>query len=310
MNKITKRDVKFIIVGIVLGLIFAGTGVYAAILYQSSDVSYDNSNSGLSSTNVQAALDELYNNHYLPLGPGDRFTLVPDSNSYTISTSLTGYSSNQTINPNELTLWRVIKKNSDGTIEAISEYVSSATVCFYGMTGYTKFVGTLQTIAEQYAKTGYTQSTRCSGYDGQTLVLSNPVSTENHPVTPTSGTGEEFDGGAGGDTLYLKDYLLINNIYETLNANKVGTNSITNYWLSSRYHTYYAGQSYLYSGRIWYYYNNSSFISNSTFNDWREKDGGNGETSGCSGFRPIITLKPNIRISSGGGTKTNPYILK
>ena len=60
MKKNSKRDIKLIIIGIVLGLVLASTGVYAAIMYQSSEVGYDNSNSGLTSQNVQDALDELY----------------------------------------------------------------------------------------------------------------------------------------------------------------------------------------------------------------------------------------------------------
>ena len=66
MNR--KIHFKSLLCGIVLGLVLAGTGVYAAIMYQSSEVGYDNSNSGLSSTNVQAALDELYEQQHPP-GP-------------------------------------------------------------------------------------------------------------------------------------------------------------------------------------------------------------------------------------------------
>ena len=51
---------KSLILGIIIGLVLAGTGVYAAIMYQSSEVGYDNSNSGLESTNVQDALEEVY----------------------------------------------------------------------------------------------------------------------------------------------------------------------------------------------------------------------------------------------------------
>ena len=49
-----------IVVAFILGAIISGTGVYAAILYASSDVGYDNTSSGMTATNVQDALDELY----------------------------------------------------------------------------------------------------------------------------------------------------------------------------------------------------------------------------------------------------------
>ena len=43
-----------------MGLIFGTAGVYAATYFPSDDVTYDNSESGLSSTDVQGAIDELY----------------------------------------------------------------------------------------------------------------------------------------------------------------------------------------------------------------------------------------------------------
>ena len=43
----------------ILGIIVAGGGVYAATVVSGSTVTYDNSTSGLSSTNVQDAVDEL-----------------------------------------------------------------------------------------------------------------------------------------------------------------------------------------------------------------------------------------------------------
>ncbi len=46
--------------GIIFGLLLAAGGVYATTLANSKDVTYDNSNSTLTSTNVQDAIDELY----------------------------------------------------------------------------------------------------------------------------------------------------------------------------------------------------------------------------------------------------------
>ena len=59
ISKFIKKNFKFI-VAFSLGLVLAGTGVYAANTIYSKNVTYDNSNSGLSSVNVQDALDELY----------------------------------------------------------------------------------------------------------------------------------------------------------------------------------------------------------------------------------------------------------
>lgn len=46
--------------GLMIGLIIMATGVYAATLVNSKNVTYNTTNSTLSSTNVQDALDELY----------------------------------------------------------------------------------------------------------------------------------------------------------------------------------------------------------------------------------------------------------
>lgn len=60
MKKLKEKKVTTFLVGMILGIIIAAaTSAGAAILYQSSQVSYSNSSSGLSSTNVQGAIDEL-----------------------------------------------------------------------------------------------------------------------------------------------------------------------------------------------------------------------------------------------------------
>ena len=46
-------------------------GVYAATYFPSNDVTYDNSSSGLKSTDVQGAIDELYNTCKKPSTGGD-----------------------------------------------------------------------------------------------------------------------------------------------------------------------------------------------------------------------------------------------
>ena len=60
MKKI-KDFFKCYLPGFLLGIISACTiSVIAATYFPSNDVTYDNTESGLSSTNVQGAIDELY----------------------------------------------------------------------------------------------------------------------------------------------------------------------------------------------------------------------------------------------------------
>ena len=55
-----KKFIKNNLIGFIIGISFACLGVYATTLIASNDVIYDNSNSGLTSTTVKGALDELY----------------------------------------------------------------------------------------------------------------------------------------------------------------------------------------------------------------------------------------------------------
>ncbi|MBO5414852.1 MAG: hypothetical protein J6A17_04410 [Bacilli bacterium] len=82
--KILKKNYKFIL-GIIVGLIIAGTSVYAATVIASSSISYDNTSSKLSSTNVKDALDELAKNTELK----NRNNII-EGYTYNASTCVTG----------------------------------------------------------------------------------------------------------------------------------------------------------------------------------------------------------------------------
>ena len=58
IKKLYKNNFK-LVVAFILGLLIAGTGVYAQTVITSKDLVYDNTNSKLSSTNVGDAIDEV-----------------------------------------------------------------------------------------------------------------------------------------------------------------------------------------------------------------------------------------------------------
>ncbi len=56
-----KEFIKSYAIGLIVGIVVSGTiSVIAATYFPTNDVTYDNTESGLSSTNVQGAIDELY----------------------------------------------------------------------------------------------------------------------------------------------------------------------------------------------------------------------------------------------------------
>ncbi len=245
---------------------------------------------------------------------GDYVTIVPDASTYTITSDITGYNGDQIITPNELTLWRVINVNKNGTVDLVSDNVSSTKILFNGTRGYANFIGGLQIISRQYAKSGYTVSTRIMGYDGQTLTINDTSyfdgSTNNPPSTtstswPQSGTGEEYQGGVLGDTLYLRDYLLVRGVYNTLAANVVGTDNRGEYWLASRIYKYNSTNNnmFWFDGRIVHETAFSTYtITYRGSYAWYNGDHG-------AAIRPIITVKAGLKTENGTGRKQTPYEL-
>ena len=298
-----KFDIKKVILAIAIGFLLSGIVVSAAEVLYSKNFTYSTSNSTLKSTNVQGAIDELaeksksycpskYKCYIIP-EVGDYVKMTPTLTSYTTDTSKTGYTSTQTINPSELNLWRVLKVNSNGTIEMISEYTSSTSVYFRGKVGYQNLVGYLNVLASKYENSKYTSGSRYIGYNGQTEYISD--STVSDSSTGASSTA---------DILYQKDCESIKSILGTLVANKVGTSSKTYYWLASRYFYSSSSASWYYDGRSintdgnlsgndLYYYRSGSF------------NAGNGSNA----LRPIVILKSSITYTPAVGTSEDPFVL-
>ncbi len=264
-----------------------------------SRFSYDNSKTGLNCSDVQCAIDALAENVSGMISLGDYVSLTPTKSSYSTDTTMTGYTSSQTIYPKELNLWRVIRINDDGTVEMISEHVSSTDVYFKGQTGYQNFVGYLNVLASQYENSTYTVSSRHFGYNGQTEYITD-TSKFTNPAPWTSSTGSStVESQGGGDELYTTDYDLVNTVLGTRVATKPGSSS-SDYWMASRYYYYSSSTNYKWRGRglgtsgsyansILYSYNSSGFAT-----------GSNGNS-----LRPIVVLKSGLKYS-GMGTKESP----
>lgn len=167
-------------------------------------------------------------------------------------------------------------------------------------------------MARSYQNSKYTTGARMMGYNGQTEYITDTSSlngsSTNAPSTtttssPTSGIGEEYNGGVAGDTLYLSDYILIKSIYGTAAAKCPKCTGNNYYWIASHRYYYgttnfeFDGRSITSSGDIYNryirYYNSSGWAdSNYSFS-----------------VRPILLLKSGLTIKSGTGAKNDSYIL-
>ncbi|MDD5827025.1 MAG: hypothetical protein PUD25_04580 [Bacilli bacterium] len=311
-----RKNYKFII-GIFLGIFFSIVGVYAASKYTSKSVYYNNENSSLSSDDVQGAIDELSEKaknlsssgcpsgyacleKKTTLALGDYVKMTPTKSSYTTDKSKTGYTSTQTIKPQELNLWRVIKINSDGTVEMISEHVSSTAIYFGGKTGYLNLVGYLNVLASQYENSTYTKGSRHFGYNGQTEYITDTTKFVN-PAPWTSSTGSStVERQGGGDTLYTTDYNLVYTVLGTRVATKPGSAAGSYYWMASRYYGYSSSTSYYWRGR-----SVSTSGSNSNYSLYRYYSSSFNADYNSNSFRPIVVLKSGLKYY-GVGTEDYP----
>ena len=321
-----KFDIKKVILAIAIGFLLSGVVVSAAEVLYSKNFTYSTSNSTLKSTNVQGAIDELatkwnnIKNSYCPSKykcykkkstpeVGDYVKMTPTLTSYTTDTSKTGYTSTQTINPSELNLWRVLKVNSDGTMEMISEYTSSTSVYFRGKVGYQNLVGYLNILASKYENSKYTKGSRYVGYNGQTEYITNTSKIDSTTAPWTSQTGSSTtENLGGGDTLHQDDYDLMQTVLGTRVANKVGTSSASYYWLASRYYYYSSSTSWSFYGRR-IDTSGISIIGYSNDSLYYYRSSGFSTRSYNSALRPIVILKSGITYTPALGTSDNPFVL-
>ena len=259
---------------------------------------------------------------------GDYIQMTPNPGTldsqdrYPTDTSKTGYSTVQYIRPKQLSLWRVIKKNSDGTVEMVSEYVSSTNVYFKGTIGYANFVEYLNTLADQYKNPTYTQSTRHMGYypsNPQTSTISDTTYFDDNgteagtewtnSTTSTLKQKTTNESLGGGDTLYAYDTELVQNALGTLIAVKCNNNACStqgaaaNYWLASRRYYFVSPTNFSFYGHCVrtggdvYSYSHRYYLGS-----WNDN-------SSSLAIRPIVTLKAGLTPADEAGTKEHPFVL-
>ena len=315
------KQILPIIIAFIIGI---STTVGAVTVFNSKDITY--SSDKTDKTNVKEALDELYTKASqvggCPIDKscldqslseivkiGDYIKMTPTSKTYYIPEDITGYRQ-QMIDPSELNLWRVIKINDDGTMEMVSDKVSSTKVHFYGKEGYINFVGGLNTIAAQYTDEKNVQSTRHMGYSNQTETITNTsmitkssppwtVNTCNDWTCTTSGFTEAEEAQGAGDIGFKTDYQLVTAALRTVLAND-------NDWLASRSYRYSNSEEWNFEGN--YVYSNGYLDRANLYSHEGPYDTSNDQ---AYAIRPIVTIKKEATISRGDGkSEGTAYVLK
>jgi hypothetical protein len=210
-------------------------------------------------------------------------------------------------------MWRVLKVNSDGTIVLISDMVSPETINISKtLEHYYAYVGYMNILASQYANDKYTISTRAPGYNGQTEFFTD--STAQIPINffPSYGTyptnestiNNDNETKGWGDFMHEEDMNLIRDALSSLKSNG-------SYYIASRYKSYSSSNP---SYRYWHwcarYVTGNGELSTISIRDNCSNSCAVGPGPVYSHIRPIMVIKENLKIASGDGTSSNPYVLE
>ena len=116
-HKIKKEYIKTNLIGfIIAGIIVSGGFVFAAVTFPSNEVSYSNGTSGLKSTDVQGAIDELYETCTQTAGSQIIENAGLEKDPYECRYFFKGANPNNYIKFNNET-WRIISVECDDTIK-------------------------------------------------------------------------------------------------------------------------------------------------------------------------------------------------
>ncbi len=300
----------FAISTMLYGLIIIIALVMVAIL---STMAFNRKASKEFSTTIIRDLENAEKVKMANIRVGSYIKMTPPNNSYTVLGTKTGTYSDTVINPSELNLWRVINKNDDGTIDIVSQYVSSVGITFSSTVGYGDYVGVLNEISQQYENPNYTVASRGFGYDGQieyVVDTSNFNKSKNTTSwtasTPsTEDTLSENETLGQGDTKYKKDRDLVRTAIGDLKGYNVKTpTSATAYCVASRYYYYQNGSNYSFRIR---YINNTGALTAASIIGY---NGSWGTSEQNLSIRPILVLKSGLNPALGDGSSVNPFILE
>ena len=249
---------------------------------------------------------------------GDYISYTPSNTSYTIPGARDQYGFSQRIQPSDLKLWRMIRRTVDGVIELVSvnvgiKHENHDQIYIWGNEGYLDYIKILNDAAKGYETEGYTIGSRHMGWDGKAIEHLTRMPAISSPEYGKAGVYGSPDDG------YKTDVKLVGDI----GALDVGEA----YYLASRSTAVEITRQPYWEG----FYNGSVFttgcmypIGHKEVGEYSVKiceiksyDEGCTSSSGdpCNSngiqayIRPIVYLNPNLKITGGDGTESNPYTI-
>ena len=304
-----KEKIKKIIFGYLPGfitgiIICGGISVIAATYFPSNDVTYNNKESGLVSTNVQGAIDELYTEcTTIPAGDQIIEDAELEKDPYECRYFFTGANPNNYITFNDETAgWRIISVECDGTIKIMRTASIDNMVWDSSNSNNWARPASLNT---------YLNSTY---YNGLNSIAKSQIIAKNFSIGKIINENNDLAGQVNDEneaTWKGKIALITVSEYIRTNSNKssCGTFSMNNSNFSTCVNTNWLNNTNGWliwtlstigdNGEVYDIYTNASSYNQGMISI----DYTNGELP----IRPTIYLSSDIKITGGDGSQSNPY---
>ena len=297
-----KEFAKKYLIGFILGVISACTvSVIAATYFPSNDVTYDNTESGLTSTNVQGAIDELYGVCTAEPPAGEQ--IIEDAglekDPYECRYFFTGANPNNYITFNdEEAGWRIVSVECDGTIKIMKD----ESIGDYRWDELSYNIWNRPAKLNTYLNEDY--------YNSLTSTAQSQIIEGTYYVgAATSGNNDMQDQINDEKRIIsktkialptLSEYIRANSnenckTFSTYNDNRLTCNSTNWMFYKDIWWTLTPDNEYSY--RIFYPVNGQGGINSM------------GSTDDMA-VRPVVTLSSKIKITGGDGSQSNPYTLE
>ena len=307
-----KKIVKSRIFIFVLGLFVCGTaGVYAATYFPSADVTYNNEESGLVSTDVQGAIDELYvKAQQVSSGSDDKVEDMGGTVSSGDGLYADSYESGRYFyrgkNPNnyitfngEKAGWRIISIEPDGTIKIMRTANAGNRAWDSSNNNNWARPSSLNTYlnGDYYNSLNSTAKNQIVSHTWKI----GPVTNDNGCLTDNVNSEGDirWTGKVGLATVseYLRSSSNVGMCRTfALNNDNTGTCANSNWMVNSSYNYWWTLSSYAgFSGSVFFV---NSYGGISDF----------GANYAYTAVRPVVYLSSSITLS-GSGTSSNPYTI-
>ena len=314
-SKIKKFINSKLFIFIITALVFSTIGVSAATYFESSAVTYDNTESGLNSTDVQGAIDELYNACKVPEAGGngilEKVDIVTSGDGLYKDEYEEGRYFYKGGNPNnyvtfnnEKAGWRIISVEPDGTIKIMKTAninTSNNLAWDTSLSNNWARPATLNTYLNgtyynELNNTARSQIVASNFGIGAVIYRNNDMSTQvsNENATKWYGnialpTVSEYIRTNSNKSSCGTFSLINNNHSSCVNTGWMDTTSV-DWWLTL---SPYSGNP----RNVFYVHSGGSvddFSAGGTIN----------------AFRPVVYISSEVQITGGNGSQNNPYTIE